>query len=157
MLLFGGLPGVAQDIEPRRWSHLPTGVNYAGAGYAFTAADVLLDPVLELRDVTLDLQTFGAKYLRTFEVLDRSARVELTVPYQHGLWISGGAGYGFGGQSSIDGVPKDDRKGFLVVCVSAGVPITRSMGIKVSYFNSVTQESTGFDSNTIAAAISVLW
>jgi len=33
------LPCHGQDIEPRRWSHLPIGGNFAGAGYAYTTGD----------------------------------------------------------------------------------------------------------------------
>ena len=268
-------------------------VNYAGAAYAYTTADVLFDPVLEIGDATLELNTIAAKYLRTFEVFDRSARVELTVPYQDafwegllqgqptsreregfadpsarvavsliggpplrgdafrayraehpaetivgagltvqaplgeyfedkllnlgenrftlrpelgveqrhgnwladvmgtasfftdneeffngrtreqdpvfvvqghlsytfrpGLWVGCGAGYGFGGESTVDGLPKDDRKGNLVLGVSAGVPVNRAVGFKFAYVNGRTRESTGLNSDTFAVGVSVLW
>ena len=34
------LPCLAQDIEPRRWSHLPIGANFAGAGYGFSTGEI---------------------------------------------------------------------------------------------------------------------
>jgi ABC-type Fe3+/spermidine/putrescine transport system ATPase subunit len=49
-------------------------VNFAGAAYMFTKADILFDPVLELEDVTLDQHTVAASFIRTFELLDRSVR-----------------------------------------------------------------------------------
>jgi hypothetical protein len=86
LVLFTARPVAGQDLEPRRWSHLPVDVNFAGVGYAVTEADVHLDPVLQLDDVTLDLQTTAAKYIRTFGLLDHSARMEVGVPYQHAEW-----------------------------------------------------------------------
>jgi len=77
---------LAQDLDPRRWSHLPADVNYAGVGYFYTQGDIMFDPVLDLMDVEVEAQTFAAKYIRTFEWLKRSARIELTAPYQDIRW-----------------------------------------------------------------------
>jgi hypothetical protein len=90
-LVFTGLLGItshlhAQDIEPRRWSHLPIGANFAGAAYAFTVGNIYLDPALRIEDVQFDLQTIGVKYIRSFELLGKSARVDLLQPYQIGHW-----------------------------------------------------------------------
>jgi hypothetical protein len=286
-------PAAAQDLEPRRWSHLPTGINYAGAMYAYTKANVLFDPVLELDDVTLDLHAVAAKYVRTFELLSHSARMEIAVPWQDahwegllqgepasaqrtgfadpiarfavnflgappmkgpefaqyraahpvdttagaalavqaplgeydetkllnlgenrlvlrsdlgvehthgkwlsevtgsvlvftdndefwngntreqdpfyalqghlsyifrpGLWMSGGVGYGFGGESMVNGIPKNDQKGNLVAGLSVGVPINPSMGLKFAYIRNETHEDTGSDSDTLSTAISMTW
>ena len=40
----------AQELEPRRWTHLPTDSNFAGVGYAFTDGDLSFDPVLKIED-----------------------------------------------------------------------------------------------------------
>jgi hypothetical protein len=85
-LLGSALTLCAQELEPRRWTHLPINVNFAGAAYAFTAADIYLDPVLGLEDVELDLHTVAVKYIRTAELLNRSVRVEFTGPYQRAEW-----------------------------------------------------------------------
>jgi hypothetical protein len=79
-------PGHAQDIEPRRWSHLPIGANFFGAAYAYTTGDIYLDPALQIQNATFDLQTIGVKYIRSFELLGKSARVDLAQPYQIGHW-----------------------------------------------------------------------
>ena len=75
-----------QDIEPRRWSHLPIGANFAGAAYGYTTGDIYFDPELQLKNVQFDLQTIGVKYIRSFELFGKSARVDLTQPYQIGHW-----------------------------------------------------------------------
>ena len=78
--------GHAQDIEPRRWSHLPIGANFAGAAYAYTTGDISLDPELKIQNGQFDLQTFSLKYIRSFELFGKSARVDLLQPYQIGHW-----------------------------------------------------------------------
>jgi hypothetical protein len=85
-LLLLGTATRAQDLEPRRWGHLPVGANFAGVGYVWTKGDVSLDPVLRLEDVRFDLQTVALKYLRSFELFDKSARFELTQAWQDGTW-----------------------------------------------------------------------
>jgi hypothetical protein len=80
------LPCQGQEIEPRRWSHLPVGGNFGGVGYAYTTGDIHFDPALRLEEVQFDLQTFAAKYIRSFAVLGTSARVDLTQPCAVGHW-----------------------------------------------------------------------
>jgi hypothetical protein len=72
----------ALELEPRQWSHLPMGVNFIGGAYGYTDADIAFDPVLELEDVAMEMHTLAAKYIRTFELFDHSARVDLTQGYQ---------------------------------------------------------------------------
>ena len=105
------LPCQGQDIEPRRWSHLPIGGNFAGAGYAYTTGDIYFDPALKLEDVEFDLQTLAVKYIHSFEVLGKSARVDLTQPYQFGGW-----------SGLVNGVPtKVEREGFADTFVRLAV------------------------------------
>ena len=268
-------------------------MNYAGAGYAYTRADIVFDPVLELQDVELDLHTVAAKVIRTFALLDRPARIELGVPWQDatwagllqgepastsrtgladptirfavnllgapplslkefaahraehsqettvgaalavqaplgqyyedkllnlgenrfvirpslgverrqgkwlmeltgyvsfytdndefwkgndleqaplyagqgivsytfkpGLWIGSGIGYGVGGKSTLNGIPKDDLKENLFLGLAAAAPINRATGVKVAYLHKQTRESTGADADTLALALSMLW
>ena len=77
---------LSQELVPRRWSHLPIDTNFAGAGYAFTRADITFDPVLKIEDAELDMHTVGLSYIRTFEMLEKSARVEFKFPFQDGRW-----------------------------------------------------------------------
>ncbi len=286
-------PCFALESEPRKWNHLPVGVNFAGVGYAYTEADILLDPALLMDDVEMELHTWAGKYIRTFELFDRSARVDLTQAYQEGgwrglldgvhastsrsgwsdtflrfavnlygapplsgkefaayrakmkvetivgmalavrlpsgdymkdrlinlgnnrfafrpnigvihtqgkwtveataevaffadndefyngntleqeplyiihghlihtfrpgLWVGASVGYDYGGESSVNGVDKDDTKQNIGWAFSFAYPINRSSGIKVTYIGTCTQESTGFDSNTLTASLSFLW
>ena len=80
------LPCRAQELQPRRWGHLPIDTNFAGGGYAYSSADIALDPVLRIEDVELELHTLPLKYIRTFELLGKSARVDWLQSYQDGEW-----------------------------------------------------------------------
>lgn len=79
-------PSFAEELEPRRWSHLPINTNFLGGGYAYTEADIGFDPVLKIEDVDVELDTWVAKYIRTFSLLDKTARVSLLQAYQEGRW-----------------------------------------------------------------------
>ena len=86
LLILCTSPCLAEELDPRRWSHLPINTNFAGGGYASTEADIALDPVLRIEDGQAELQTWVAKYIRTFALLDKSARVDLVQGYQKGRW-----------------------------------------------------------------------
>ena len=87
-------PCLALEPVPRQWSHLPKGINVAGVAYAYTEADITVDPVLRMEDVEMELDTWAIKYIHTFEAFDKSARVDITQAYQEGYWTG-----------RLDGVP----------------------------------------------------
>jgi hypothetical protein len=89
MMVFtmGFLPAsYAADLESRQWSHLPMGTNFAGIGYAYTRADISLDPALLIENAEVKLQTWGGSYVCTFELFDKSARIDLKQAYHKGEW-----------------------------------------------------------------------
>lgn len=79
-------PCLAQDIEPRRWTPLPVGMNVVGAGVILTDGDINVDPVLELEDVTVDVKTILVSYLHAFDLAGQSARFDVLLPYQDARW-----------------------------------------------------------------------
>lgn len=287
------LPCHAQDIEPRRWSHLPLGGHFAGAAYAYTEGDIFLNPVLRITDGEFEMNTTALKYIHAFELLGKSARLDLTQLYQSGswsgllngtpaaierdgwsdtalrfavnlygapplageefynyrksahtetivgaglvatfptgeyfddklinlgsnrytltpqcgvvhtrgkwttelstsvtfftdndeffngkkleedplwigqghliytfmpgLWLGASAGYGYGGESTIDQVSANDRKGNLGFGLSAGIPVNRHFGFKIAYIGIRTQEDVGSDNDTFTIASSFQW
>jgi hypothetical protein len=76
----------AQEIEPRRWSHLPMGANFLGGAYAYTNGNIYLEPDLRIDDASFEMHTMAIKYIRSFELFGKSARIDLTQPYQLGQW-----------------------------------------------------------------------
>lgn len=92
----------SQDVEPRRWTALPVGINVIGVGYGYSTGDIAFDPVLLVEDATVNMDTLVVSYARTFGLFGRSARFDVVVPWQHGTW-----------QGLLDGVPaKAVRTGF---------------------------------------------
>lgn len=79
-------PCFGMELAPRQWGHLPVGTNFAGIAYLHTEADIFIDPALLLEDVEMKLDTWAGKYIRTFELFDKSARVDVTQAYQEGKW-----------------------------------------------------------------------
>ena len=129
------MPCHAQDIEPRRWSHLPIGSNFLGAGYAYTEGEIFLNPVLRIEDGEFDLNTTAVKYIHSFELLGKSARVDITQPYQTGTW-----------SGLLDGVPTSvDRGGWsdgllrLAVNLIGAPPLA---GREFAQYNAATECET---------------
>lgn len=267
--------------------------NFGGFAYAYTEADIFFDPTLSLEDVEMKQDTWAGKYIRTFEALEKSARIDIIQAYQEakwtgllngvsastqrsglsdtfvrlavnlygapplrgkafaayrakkknetiigaalalrlptgdyekdkllnlgknryafrpqlgvthtrgkwtteltgevafytendeffngnrleqktlytvsahlihsfrpGHWVSLSGGYDYGGENTINGVDQDDRKQDIAWKISYAYPINRASGIKVFYIGTRTQESTGFDSETLAASVSFAW
>ncbi len=77
---------IAQDLEPRRWTHLPIGTNVVALNYAYTSGDLGFDPVLEIQDAQVEMQTAALGYTRYFGLGQRTARIDVVVPYQSGNW-----------------------------------------------------------------------
>jgi hypothetical protein len=92
----------AQDLEPRRWTHLPDGMNVFGIAVARTTGDLAFDPVLKVKNADVTSTTEVATYVKSFGLFGKSARVDLTVPYDENRWTG-----------EVDGDPaKINRSGF---------------------------------------------
>ena len=76
----------AQELTPRRWSHLPSDINVIGLGQVYTTGDIYFDPVLNAEDVEMEIHTTAARYIRTFALLEKSARIEFAQGYQDAKW-----------------------------------------------------------------------
>ena len=76
----------AQDLEPRRWSHLPIGQTTVGVGYVYTEADIFFSPVLQITDGTSRVNSLGFIAIHSFELAGKSARFSLLLPYTSGRW-----------------------------------------------------------------------
>ena len=87
-------PGFALDLEAGLWNHIPLGSNFAGGGYAYTEANISVNPALLLEDVDMKLDTVAARYTHAFEFWGKSARVDIAQAYQKGRW-----------KGLVDGVP----------------------------------------------------
>ncbi len=69
--------------------------------------------------------------------------VPLVYSFRPGLWASFSAAYGGGGESTINGVSKNDRIEKTLLAASFGFPIDRRQGIKISLIRGETQRDNG--------------
>ena len=79
-------PCSAQVLEPRRWTHLPIDTNFLGGGYAYDNSKISFDPVLRIEGAKREVHKWAARYIRTFELFDKSARFDVTQSWQEGRW-----------------------------------------------------------------------
>ncbi|MFW2440159.1 MAG: transporter [Arenicellales bacterium] len=92
----------AQELEPRRWTHVPVDSNFFGLAYVRTDGDVLFDPVLRIEESSVNIKTAIATYLRSFDLSGKTARFDVRIPYQQARW-----------QGLLDGTPASvERQGF---------------------------------------------
>ena len=49
----------AQDLEPRRWTQMPTGRTFVGIGIGHIEGDIFFDPVLLVEEATFDMEAAG--------------------------------------------------------------------------------------------------
>lgn len=77
---------LAQDLEPRRWTPLPPGLNVIGVGYVRTEGDVFFDPVLQIEDAEVGGHTVALSYVRSFAIGNKLARFDMMLPWQNMRW-----------------------------------------------------------------------
>ena len=76
----------AQTLEPRRWSHLPVGLNVMGIGLATSSGNIGFDPVLLIENATYDLNASGLSYVHAFNLAGKTARIDVVAPLVKGRW-----------------------------------------------------------------------
>ena len=61
-------------------------MNVVAAGYANTNGDLFFDPVLEIEDADLTVNTFYISYIRAFTLAGKPARFDVLIPWQNAKW-----------------------------------------------------------------------
>ena len=77
--------------------------------------------------------------------------------FSPGQWASVSVGYDHGDENRLNGVDKNDTKQDIGWKISYVHPINRSIGIKVTYLGTYTQEATGADTDTLSVSTSFAW
>ncbi len=80
----------AQDIEPRKWSDTPVGVNFLILGYAYTEGGISFDPSLPVSNPHVQTNTGALGFARSLDLWGLSGKFNASVPYS---WLSGSADY----------------------------------------------------------------
>jgi hypothetical protein len=71
----------AQQLDPRAYSPMPTGLNFVGVSPLYSSGGVVTDPTLPVTNVTAHVYAVPPYYGRSFGVLGRVASVTVSVPY----------------------------------------------------------------------------
>ena len=66
----------AQDIEPRKWSDTPVGVNFLILGYAYTQGGIAFDPSLPINNPHLETNSGGLGFARSLDLWGFSGKFE---------------------------------------------------------------------------------
>lgn len=74
-------PGVGQELEPRAYRTLPTGLNFFALIGSYSRGNVLTDAASPLQDVELKTTAATFMYLRSFGLAGRSTSVTIAMPY----------------------------------------------------------------------------
>jgi len=79
-------PLFSQDLEPRRWTVMPEGMNVVGIGYGHTSGDVLFDPVMQIKDAEVKADTLAVSYIRSFSLAGKALRFDVFLPWHSAQW-----------------------------------------------------------------------
>jgi hypothetical protein len=71
---------LAQELEPRAYRALPTGLDFIVGAYQFSSGNVVFDATAPVEDLEIDIHTTSLSYLRTFGLAGRSASVSFSAP-----------------------------------------------------------------------------
>lgn len=77
---------LGQDVEPRRWTPIPIGIHVVGAGYAHTNGNLFFDPVLQITDAKVELNSIVAVYVQPFRIGNKLGRIDANIPYVFAKW-----------------------------------------------------------------------
>jgi hypothetical protein len=86
LTLIVGANTFAQDVEPRRWTPLPLGIHVLGGGYGHTNGEIFFDPLLQVEDVTVKINSFIIQYVQPFKLGNKLARLDVLIPYSTARW-----------------------------------------------------------------------
>ena len=74
----------SQELEPRIYSNLPMGLNFAVAGFARSAGEVLVDASLPVEDFNIEANMLFLGYARSLNLFGKSGQVQIVTPYVFG-------------------------------------------------------------------------
>ncbi len=80
----------SQEIEPRKWSDSPVGVNFLIVAYSYSQGGIAFDPSLPVSNPHLQTNSGGLGFARSLDLGGLSGKFDVSVPY---TWLSGSADY----------------------------------------------------------------
>ena len=80
----------SQDLEPRAYTNIPTGLNFLLAGYGYTTGGVVFDPAVPLENANINVHGSVFAFARSLNIGGLSGKFDMILPY---AWLSGSADY----------------------------------------------------------------
>jgi hypothetical protein len=80
-LLFLAEHGLAQDLDPRAYAHVPVDITVVVAGFSYSHGGVVTDPTVPLEDLQAEVETPMLGVGRTFGLFGRTAQAFVALPY----------------------------------------------------------------------------
>ncbi len=84
------------------------------------------------------------------------AKADIIYTFRSGLWLGFGVGYGFGGQTSVNGVERETKQENIRWGVNAAIPINKNNGISASYV-SAKNDGAGTQFDAFAVRYTYAW
>lgn len=88
LILPGSYNIYSQELEPRAYTNIPTGLNFVLAGYSYSAGGVVFDPTIPLENADIHIHGTVLAWARSVKVGPMSGKVDVIMPYG---WLSGSA------------------------------------------------------------------
>jgi len=67
---------IAQDLEPRTYTNLPTGQNFLGLGYGYSDGEINPSPSVPLRDIEITMKVGVAAYVRSLNLWGKAGKFD---------------------------------------------------------------------------------
>ena len=72
---------LANDVEPRLYSNVPTGINFVSIGYANSQGEVTFDSSVPVEDADGKINSLVLSYSRGLNIAGKSALLTIAIPY----------------------------------------------------------------------------
>ncbi len=106
----------AQDLEPRAYTNIPVGLNFALSGYGFSEGGLLFDPSVPIENAHITVHSSLLAYARSLNIFGKSGKFDMILPY---AWLSGDAEYNGDVVTRVVSGLGDPRMRFSVILVGA--------------------------------------
>ena len=81
LILLAPALSLAQSIEPRAYSNIPTGMNFLLIGYGYSEGEVGFDATVPLEDGKTRVHAMPVGYVRSLDVFGNAGNIALLLPF----------------------------------------------------------------------------
>jgi hypothetical protein len=131
LVSFFSISAFSQDLEPRAYANVPTGMNVLAIGYGYNTGNVLTDPSLPIKDFVINTQILALNYIHSFGLASKLARVQVSLPMADMQ----------GHVTQNDELITGSRTGFADMRIRFGVNLTGSPALKGKDFRTYQQKA----------------